>query len=135
MVDKDHSMSDVCNSRRGHKGTEGNSQQLQKNTAFQHKNLTPSVKHGGGRIMVWACIAAFGPGWLAINDGTMNSELHQRIRTSVRELNLMRTWCTGILRSKLPLLIPLLYVIVTQSTVIVAMQLFTSLDALIMNLI
>ncbi len=30
------------------------------NTEFQHKNLTPSVKHAGGSIMVWACFAACG---------------------------------------------------------------------------
>lgn len=35
-------------------------------TAFQHINLTPSVKHGGGRIMVWAYFAAFGPGQVTI---------------------------------------------------------------------
>uniref|UniRef100_A0A671RAJ2 RNA helicase n=1 Tax=Sinocyclocheilus anshuiensis TaxID=1608454 RepID=A0A671RAJ2_9TELE len=62
-------------------------------TAFQHKNLIPSVKHGGGGgiIMVWVCFAASGPRRLAIIDGTMNSELYQQIlkenvRTSVREL-------------------------------------------------
>ncbi len=57
-------------------------------TAFQLKNLIPSVKHGGGSIMVWACFAASWPGQPAITDGTMNSELYQQIlkenvRTSV----------------------------------------------------
>ena len=32
------------------------------NTVFQHKNFIPSVKHGGGSIMVWVCCAASGPG-------------------------------------------------------------------------
>ncbi|KAI4875917.1 hypothetical protein NFI96_025592 [Prochilodus magdalenae] len=32
------------------------------NPAFQHKNLIPSVKHGGGSIMVWACFPVSGPG-------------------------------------------------------------------------
>ncbi|KAF7645375.1 hypothetical protein LDENG_00205850 [Lucifuga dentata] len=63
------------------------------NTEFQHQNLISSVKHGGGRIMVWACLAASGPGPLAIIDGTMNSQLYQQIlqenvRKSVRELKL-----------------------------------------------
>ena len=45
--------------------------------AFQHKNLNPSVKHGGGIIMVWASFAASEPGRLAIIDGAMTSELYQ----------------------------------------------------------
>ncbi len=39
-----------------------------------NKKPIPSVNHGGGSIMVWACFAASGPGQLAIIDGTMNSE-------------------------------------------------------------
>ncbi len=55
---------------------------------FQLKNLIPSLKHGGGSIMAWACFAASWPGQPAIIDGTMNSELYQQIikknvRTSV----------------------------------------------------
>ncbi len=48
-------------------------------TAFQLKNLIPSVKHDGGSIMAWACFAASWPGQPAIIDGTMNSELYQQI--------------------------------------------------------
>ncbi len=59
----------------------------EKNTAFQLKNLIPSVKRGGS-TMTWACFAASWPGQPAIIDGTMNSELYQQIlkenvRTSV----------------------------------------------------
>ena len=49
------------------------------NTAFEQKNLIPTVKHGGGSVMVWGCFAASGPGRLAIIDTTMNSALYQKI--------------------------------------------------------
>ncbi len=67
------------------------------NTAFHKKNIIPTVKHGGGSVMVWGCFAASGPGWLAIIDGTMNSALNQKILKenvwpSVCDLNLKRTW-------------------------------------------
>ena len=68
------------------------------NTAFQHKNLNPTMKYrGGGGIMIWGCFAASGPRLLAITDGTMNSGLYQQIisenvRASVREPKLNRKW-------------------------------------------
>ena len=49
------------------------------NTAFHKKNIIPTVKHGGGSVMVWGCFAASGPGRLAVIDGTMNSALYQKI--------------------------------------------------------
>ena len=48
-------------------------------TAFQHKNLILTMKHGGGSIMVWDCFAASGSRRLAIIDGTMNSGLYQQL--------------------------------------------------------
>ncbi len=61
------------------------------------KIIIPTVKHGGGSVMVWGCFAASGPGRLAIIDGTMNSVLYQKIlkenvRPSVCDLKLKRTW-------------------------------------------
>ena len=63
-----------------------------KSTAHQHQNLIPTVKYGGGGIMVWGCFAASGPGRIAVIDGKMNSQLYQNIlqenlRPSVRQLN------------------------------------------------
>ncbi|KAK3562775.1 hypothetical protein QTP86_007093 [Hemibagrus guttatus] len=67
------------------------------NTAFQKKNITPTVKYGGGSVMVWGCSAASGPGRLAVINGTMNSAVYQKIlkenvRPSVCDLKLKRTW-------------------------------------------
>ncbi len=67
------------------------------NTAFQKKNIIPTVKYGGGSVMVWGCFAASGPGRLAVINGTMNSAVYQKILKdnvwpSVRDLKLKRTW-------------------------------------------
>uniref|UniRef100_A0A3B1KB27 Transposase Tc1-like domain-containing protein n=1 Tax=Astyanax mexicanus TaxID=7994 RepID=A0A3B1KB27_ASTMX len=51
---------------------------------FQHKNFIPSVKHGGGSVMVMTCFAASGPGRLRI--------LEANIRTAVHEWNLKGRW-------------------------------------------
>ncbi len=66
------------------------------NTAFQKKNIIPTVKCGGS-VMVWGCFAASGLGRLAVINGTMNSAVYQKIlkdnvRPSVRDLKLKRTW-------------------------------------------
>uniref|UniRef100_A0A8C5PHZ7 Transposase n=1 Tax=Leptobrachium leishanense TaxID=445787 RepID=A0A8C5PHZ7_9ANUR len=50
-----------------------------KGTAHQHQNLIPTVKHGGGSIMVWGCFAASGPGRIVVIDGKMNSRVYQDI--------------------------------------------------------
>lgn len=39
---------------------------------FQQKNLRGTVKHGGGGVLVWGCMAANGVGSLAFIEGTMN---------------------------------------------------------------
>uniref|UniRef100_A0A8C1VXN7 Transposase n=1 Tax=Cyprinus carpio TaxID=7962 RepID=A0A8C1VXN7_CYPCA len=70
---------------------------LKSNTAFQKKNIIPTVKYGGGSVMVWGCFAASGPGRLAVINGTMNSAVYQKIlkenvRPSVCDLKLKRTW-------------------------------------------
>ena len=68
-----------------------------RNTGFQKKNIIPTVKSGGGSVMVWGCFAASGPGRLAVRNGTMNSAVYQKIlkenvRPSVCDLKLRRTW-------------------------------------------
>ncbi|KAK1785248.1 hypothetical protein P4O66_018641 [Electrophorus voltai] len=67
------------------------------NTAFQKRNIIPTVKYGVGSVIVWGCFAASGPGRLTVVNGTMNSAVYQKIlkenfRPSVRDLKLKRTW-------------------------------------------
>ncbi|KAK3514798.1 hypothetical protein QTP70_032196, partial [Hemibagrus guttatus] len=61
------------------------------------KTIIPTVKYGGGSVMVWGCFAASGPGRFAVINGTMNSAVYQKIlkenvRPSVCDLKLKRTW-------------------------------------------
>ncbi|MEE6519334.1 hypothetical protein FKM82_031075 [Ascaphus truei] len=63
------------------------------NTAYQHKHLIPTVKHGGEVVMIWACFAATGHGNLAVIESTMHSSVYQSIlesnvRPSVEQLKL-----------------------------------------------
>ena len=56
----------------------------EKGTAHDPKHTTSSVKHGGGSVMAWACMAANGTGSLVfIDDVTkadrMNSALFRAI--------------------------------------------------------
>lgn len=67
------------------------------NTAFAEKNLIPTVKHGGGSVMVWGCFSASGTGKLAHITGIMDSQkyqsiLQENVGPSVRTLKLGRQW-------------------------------------------
>jgi transposase len=48
-------------------------------TRYKNQNLTPTVKYGGGSVMVWACFSSKGVGKITIIDGTMNAEGYCRI--------------------------------------------------------
>lgn len=43
---------------------------------LQFNHMTPTVKHGGGSLMVWGCITAFGTGQLVKINGIMNAALY-----------------------------------------------------------
>jgi hypothetical protein len=62
-----------------------------KGTTYQHQNLIPTIKYGGGSIKVWGCFAAPGPGQLAIIAGKINSQVYQEILQE-NELKRNRSW-------------------------------------------
>jgi transposase len=43
------------------------------------RNVRPTVKHGGGCIMVWGCMTAQGIGFLTRIDGGLDAKLYQQI--------------------------------------------------------
>ncbi|KAF7655970.1 hypothetical protein LDENG_00047760 [Lucifuga dentata] len=58
---------------------------------MQHyENIIPTLKYGGGSIMIWGCFAASGPGLLAIIEGKVNSQVYQGIVQD--NLKLSRSW-------------------------------------------
>lgn len=48
-------------------------------SALAPKNLTPTVKHGGGSVLVLGCMSASGVGKLVFIDGRMDQYVYKRI--------------------------------------------------------
>lgn len=62
-------------------------------TALDIQNLAPTVKHGGGGLMVWGCMAANGVGSLVFIESTMDHRaylqiLKDNLHESARKLGL-----------------------------------------------
>ncbi len=58
---------------------------------YKDKCVLPTVKHGGGRVMVWDCMSAAGTGELQFIEGTMNANMYcdilkQRMIPSLQRL-------------------------------------------------
>ncbi|GFV15357.1 transposable element Tcb1 transposase [Trichonephila clavipes] len=63
------------------------------NTELVKQHLTPTVKHGGGSILVWGCMAANGVGKLCFIDGIMTTRtyidiLRHNLQSSAQKLGL-----------------------------------------------
>lgn len=68
-----------------------------KNTELHPKNTIPTVKHGGGNIMLWGCFSAKGTGRLIRVKDRMNGAMYREILSqnllpSVRTLKMKRGW-------------------------------------------
>ncbi|GFX84302.1 transposable element Tcb1 transposase [Trichonephila clavipes] len=62
-------------------------------TALEKENLVPTVKHSGGGVMVWGCMAANGVGCLTFIDSTLNNMgyiniLKENLKQGEQDLNL-----------------------------------------------
>ncbi|KAK3540275.1 hypothetical protein QTP70_029394, partial [Hemibagrus guttatus] len=68
-----------------------------KNAELHPKNTIPTVKHGGGNIMLWGCFSAKGPGRLIRVKERMNGAMYREILSknllpSARALKMRRGW-------------------------------------------
>ncbi len=48
----------------------------QQGEEYKEKCVLPTVKHGGGSVMVWGCMSAAGTRELQFIEGTMNSNMY-----------------------------------------------------------
>ena len=68
-----------------------------KGEAYNPKNTVPTVKHGGGNIILWGCFSSSGTGNLVKVQGIMRKEdyikiLEENVKDSARKLHLGRRW-------------------------------------------
>ena len=80
---------------------------------YKDKCVMPTVKHGGGNVMVWGCMSAAGVGELYFIEGNMNSNMYCEIlqQSMIPSLQkLCRRQCSSMtMTSNTPPRRPLLY--------------------------
>ncbi len=62
----------------------------QQDEEYKDKCVLPTVKHGGGGVMVWGCMSAAGTGELQFIEGTMNANMYCDILKQSRIPSLQR---------------------------------------------
>lgn len=67
------------------------------NTELQEKNLRPSMKHGGGSVMIWGCMSANGVGNLEFIENIMDQTVYlnilkKNVQPSVQKLGIGSTF-------------------------------------------
>ncbi|KAK7576331.1 hypothetical protein V9T40_001250 [Parthenolecanium corni] len=68
-----------------------------KNSELEAKNLLPTVKFGGGKVLVWGCMAAKGVGNLEFIEGNMTAQMYidilrTNLKSSARKLGLQNSF-------------------------------------------
>ena len=68
-----------------------------RNAEYDPKNTIPTVKHGGGSLMLWGCFSSKGTGRLHRIDGKMNGAMYRKILgdnllASTRTFKMGRGW-------------------------------------------
>ncbi len=77
-------------------GTDGfKTVRRRKGEEYKEKCMVPTVKHGGGSVLMWGCMSAAGVGELHFIDGIMNSQMYCSILKE-KMLPSLRAWssCT-----------------------------------------
>ncbi len=62
---------------------------------YTDKCVLPTVKHGGGSVVVWGCMSAAGTGELQFIEGTMNANMYCNILKQSRSPSLSETGPQG----------------------------------------
>ncbi len=65
---------------------------------YKDKCVLPTVKHGGGSVMVWGCMSAAGAGELQFIEGTMNDNMYCDILKQSRIPSLRRLGRRAVLQ-------------------------------------